>query len=100
MGDFKIKDIYRVFVVVVQILFPVVFQPTRQRIFILLPRQPVNTNTNFVGHREDYFFKYTYQTNRYDIITIRTKKLQMFAFWGNVDQFHLVPSKMLVDVRT
>ena len=55
MGDFKIKEIYRLFVVVVQIGFPVVFQPTIQRIFILPARQPVNTKTNIVAHRRDYF---------------------------------------------
>ena len=56
MGDFKIKDIYRLFVVVVQIGFTVVFQTTIQKIYILLPRQPVNTKTNIPDHRKDYFF--------------------------------------------
>ena len=55
MCDFKIKDIYRFFVVVVQIGLPVVFQPTIQRILILSARQPVNTKTNIVAHRRDYF---------------------------------------------
>ena len=55
MGDFKSKGIYRLFVVVVQIGFPFVFQPTIQRIFILPARQPVNPKTNIVAHRRDYF---------------------------------------------
>ena len=54
MGDFKSKGIYRLFVVVVQKGFPVVFQPTIQGIFILLSRQPVNTKTSILGHREDF----------------------------------------------
>ena len=32
-------------------------------------------------------------------MTFRTRKLQILSFGGNVDQFHLVPSKMLVEVR-
>ena len=63
MGDFKSKGIYRLFVVVVQMGFPVVFQPTRQIIFILLPRQPVNTKPNFVGHRKVFFSIPTKQTD-------------------------------------
>ena len=98
MGDFKTKGIYRLFVVVVQIGFPVVFQPILQRIFILPARQPVNTKTNIAAHRRDFFSEYVYQTNRYDFITFRTKNLQIFTFWGNADQFHLVPSKIIVEV--
>ena len=32
-------------------------------------------------------------------MTFRTRKLQILALWANVDHFHLVLSKMLVEVR-
>ena len=67
MGDFKLKDIYRLFVVVVQIGTPVVFQPTIQRIFNLPPRQPIYTKNNICGHLKDYFF--IILTNQTDMIS-------------------------------
>ena len=33
-------------------------------------------------------------------MTFRTRKLQILAFGGNVDQFHLEPSKMLFEAGT
>ena len=31
-------------------------------------------------------------------MTFRTKSCRFLLFWGNVDHFHLVPSKMLAEV--
>ena len=82
MSDFKVKDIYSLSVLVLQIGFLVVIQLTVQKFFILLHRQPINTKNNISGHLKDYFSQYNYQTSEYDFMTLRTKKLQIFVFFG------------------
>ena len=85
---------------IVQIGLPVVFQPIIQRVFILLPTLPAITKYNIRSQCKDHFSHYNYQTNRFNFMTFRTKKLQIFVFWGNTDQFHLgggAQNKTLVD---